>query len=231
MRTRGTRGIPSPMLGLLAACEGWPALDHLSRDDTGGAPPEGVLVPEPPPLSWSEAGPRDDADDDTPGAAPVEILPDGMAFRVSGQLAGSGWDPSAVAARPACEGVASAFPTEPTGNYAADVDWRVFEVLEAGALCARFAPAGDDVRADLLAFDLDACGNPSRAWTDPSGWVVGFAPAGAVNTWATRVSPGRFAMVAAAYAPDEPALAVPYDWDVAALAAGTSPDRCEDVAW
>ncbi len=219
------------MLGLMLACEGWPALSDLQRDDTGGAPPAGVRVVEPPPLSWSESGPRADADDDTPGVAPLEVLPPGMAFRVSGVLAGTGWDPAGVAARAWCGGVASGFPTEPTGDYLGDVDWRRFEVLEPGALCARIAPAAEDVRVDLVAFDLDACGNAGEPWTDPAGWVVGFAPAGAVNSWATRVVPGQFAVVAAAYHPDDPSLEVAYDWDVVALASGTSPSRCEDVAW
>lgn len=219
------------MIALLAACDGWPALDGLSRDDTGGAPPPGVVLTEPPELSWSESGPRDDTVDDSPLFASVEILPPGMAFRLAGKLRGAGWDPAAVPEREACAGVPSAFPTEPVGDYIGDADWRVFEVQASGALCAHIEPSSAEARVDLIAFDLDSCGLAAEAWTTREDLVMGFAPSTAVNDWATLVEPGRFAMVAVAFAPSDDALEIPYAWTVAALAVGEEPERCGDVEW
>ncbi len=219
------------MIALLAACDGWPALDGLARDDTGGAPPEGVELTDPPELSWSESGPRDDETDDSALVAPVEILPPGQAFTLAGKLRGAGWDPAAVPTRAACAGVPSAFPTEPSGDYLGDADWRVIEVQASGALCAHLEPSTTEARVDLMAFDLDSCGLPARAWTTRDDLVMGFAPSTAVNDWATLVEPSRFAMVAVAYAPDDTTLEIPYAWTVAALAVGEEPERCGDIEW
>lgn len=218
------------MILVLAACAEWPRFEHLEREDTGGSPPAGVQIAENPIRIWTDIRPRAESEDDSPTSAPVEDLAVNQGIRLVGRIAGSGWAADGVSARPECAGVPAAFPTEPTGEYLGDVDWRLIEVGSPGVLCSSLAAAAPEFRVDVLAFELDACGLPAKAFTGLGDLVVGFSPSTATNQWGIRLdAPGRYALVGAAWAPNAPDDAAAYSWGVALLPSDSELLDCEGV--
>lgn len=218
------------MLLAIAACAEWPRFENVVRDDTGGAPPRGVPVVQSPIHVWSDVGPRSEAEDDEPTSPPVEDLVELQGIRLAGRIVGSGWDPSAVAARPECTGVPGAFPTEATGDYLGDVDWRLVEIATPGVLCSSLASAAPEFRVDVLAFDLDECGLPDWPFTGLGQSIIGFAPSTAINRWGIRIDqPGRYGLVAAAWSPNQPSAAAAYSWGIALLPSDAELLDCEGV--
>jgi hypothetical protein len=213
------RRVPAtaPLLALaLAACAEWPRFAHLP--ESGDAHPAGEDVTEAD-VTWTELGARDDADDDDPRALPAELhesLAVGAGNVLRGRATGSGWDFDAVPERPADCGVPSGFPTEATGDYLGDADWRVVVVTEPGALCSDFAYSDGETSADVLLFPLDACGVPGEPARDEAGLVVGFGDEDARNAWAVEIpEAGTYGVVAAAWSPDDPERALRYLWGLA----------------
>lgn len=223
--------LPACVLALLAGCAEWPRHAHLP-DEEGGLPAgtEPDLTPD---VAWEHLSARGDGEDDAPRDAPVEALAEGAGNVVHGLATGSGWDFEGVAERPADCGAASGFPSEASGAYLGDVDWRVVDVPAAGVLCSSFLYLDGVTRPDVLVYELDACGVPGAALRDAEGLVIGFGGEEGENRWSLLVEgPRRLALPAVGWAPDDPEASLRYLWGLSLLAA---PDdgatvRCPSVA-
>lgn len=225
-------GVAAPALSLLAlaACAGWPRYAHLP-DDTGGVPAgsDPVVASA---VTWTHLGARADLADDEPADAPVESLVAGAGNVLHGLAAGSGWDFDAAAERPADCGTPSGFPSEAAGDYAGDVDWRVVDLAEPGVLCSSFFHQDGVTRADVLVYELDACGVPGAPLRDADGNVLGFGAESPHNAWSLAIeAPRRLALPAAAWAPDAPDASLRYLWGLALvpLPGGGASVRCPSV--
>lgn len=209
-------GVAAPALPLLAlaACADWPRFAHLP-DDAGGVP-AGSEVDVASAVTWTHVGARGDNLDDAPLDAPAESLEAGAGIVVHGLAAGSGWDFDADAERPDDCGAPSGFPSEEAGDYAGDVDWRVVDLAEPGVLCSSLLHLDGVTRADVLVYELDACGVPGEPLRDADGHVLGFGAEAPHNAWSLAIeAPRRLALPAAAWAPDAPDAALRYLWGLA----------------
>jgi hypothetical protein len=223
-------------LVLLAACGGWPRFSHLP-EETGTARRAGGDTGEATPtdFDWTVEGPRDENNDNEPeDVGEAELLSLGAGVLVHGRSLGSGWDFTDVPVRQTCGDLVSGFPPDDVGSYKGDVDWRVVRLAADGTFCTSLAYHDDDVRGDMLGYDLISCTAdgtllPSGPWTDDTqGIPLGFAPAGPAHTWSASLAAGsEFALVVSAFSPDDTTRTLVYDWGVALVGPG---QVCPEVA-
>lgn len=206
------------LAAIVPACAEWPRFSNLPPD-TGEAVAPGDEVQVITDFAWEEREPVSEPDDDRPALAELEPVSLGSGILRRGKANGSGWDFDARADRPECDGIASGFPSEATGDYLGDIDWRRIEIAGAGVLCSSFAYKAEDARPDVLLYSLDACGNPGEPVAAAPGHPLGFAGSTNRSDWATDIdSPVTMGVVASAWAPDAPTRELTYNWGLALVA-------------
>jgi hypothetical protein len=211
----------SPFVLALTACATWPRYEHLPVDSGDQV----AIGQDSAGVEWTALGDQDDeGSDDDPRGVAAESLPLAHGNYVVADLAGTGWLADAVAARPADCGSPSGFPPDATGDYAADVDWRLVN-LDPGVLCSVFAFDGAGGASDVLVYTLDACDLPLEVARLPSGDPLGADVSSGPNVWTYPVlEPVRVGVVAASRAPDAPDTLATYRWGLALMPAPETGD-------
>ncbi len=154
-----------------------------------------------------------------PGSSLGAVLP-GQGILAAGELAGAGWDDAATP-EPivglACGSTGTRAPI--VGDYRYDADVFGITLPEGGRLCASAGVADAETGIDLLLFELDTCGVPTRLVADDGGAPLGFGRAGPSVRWAADLEAGgTFAVLIASYAPDAEAARLPYSLGLSVLA-------------
>lgn len=215
----------APLLLLaLCACADWPRYANLPDDPTAGRLVAGTEVGGPIEVAWTDLSASEEPGDDDPRELPSLALEDGEGSLLVSSLVGTGWNYTDTSPRVEDCGHVSAFPTSDHGYYLGDVDWRVIEAPVGSTLCSGFYADTGGSQVDVVPFHVDECGLPTEPIRDPGSTgesgVVGFGVNGAANTWSIEVDgDGRYALVAAGWAPDDAARVVDYHWGVAVLSA------------
>jgi hypothetical protein len=196
----------------IAACAEWPRAQHLGN---GGRPLPSTVDPATLfDVAWSDlvaVEPDDLAG--LPGAA-EGALALGAGLVVTGELAGIGYDLSAVSDAPSAPGCGTASPRSPVeGDYTGDVDHVVVDADE-GTLCVHVAlDAATDVAFDALLRRLDDCGLPGPA-VEARGEVLGMDGVGGSADWHHFASAGRYAIQLAGWDPADDGRFVPWTMHV-----------------
>ncbi len=204
------------MFWAVVGCAGWPLWSAMPEDS--------ALVPvgEPPPggaVDWVEQASSEP--DGWPSEVATHQLPEGTGLLFRGALEGAGWDPAAAPATVAgCEGDRRRNAAA-SGDYTADTDMIVVDVAAAGPLCAAVSVGGSAYGWDLLVFPVDDCDAPEDALV-VDGAVIGADLGGEAGGWQVDVAPGRYAVLLAAYAPDDPSVVIDWAIGVSAPAAGSA---------
>jgi hypothetical protein len=210
------------VLTLLAGgCGEWPRYKHLpATEEThpSTTDPRTLIA-----LTWVS---MDESEgNDSPVIAQQTSLPLGTAFAIAGALEGTGWYDLAeqtVISDPECGSATGTRTPLSEGDYIGDVDFYVFEVAEPGLLCARAVLGASTFGWDLLVFPVDACDVPGPAVVDGSS-AVGLDLGGPSGGWGLAVAPGRYALLLAAYSPNDADATLAYDLGVALVPDGDGP--------
>ncbi len=105
---------------------------------------------------------------------------------------------------------------EDDGDYTGDVDVQVLQLAEEGTLCVNMA-TDSDVIFDVLLFPLDGCDLPGQPLNAASGYPLGIDSQNGTGHWEQELSPGTYAVQAAAWRPDDEARLVPYEITLALM--------------
>jgi hypothetical protein len=192
-------------------CAGWPRHANLPVQDENlvlaGTDPRTLFNP-----TWTDVAEAED--NDVPALAQRASLQLSVGTVWTGRLDGTGWWDDAVPEPIEGEDCGSTGVRSPMpGDYIGDVDFYAFTVAEAGQLCAR-ALAGDETFGwDMALFPIDECGVPGPAI------AAGDAPLGVdlggSTGWGTVVEPGDYAVLFAAYFPNDLEATLDYQLGVA----------------
>lgn len=211
--------LPVSVLLLIVGCEGWPVYAHLP-EDTVERVEVGAVGPGEDTVTWIHLdAPLEDGSDDDPRGLAAEDLAIATGNYVAGRITGSGWDPTQTEVErwEECGDVAQ-FPPFDNGNYLGDADWRVIDVQAAGTLCSFLKFTQPGPQADVLVYPVNSCNLPTQPLVYGTGEPVGYNVAGQVNTWSyPLLAPTRLALVAAAWAPNDPTAEWNYNWGIALL--------------
>jgi hypothetical protein len=217
----------SPLFLLLPACQGWPTYANLPVD-SGTIVRYDALPGDAASVTWTQLpSPDEDGTDDDPRGMSAEGLSEGRGNYFAGRLAGSGWDPTQtdVERWEECGDVAQ-FPPYDNGMYLGDWDWRVVDIESTGTFCSWFKFNQPGGQADVLVYAVNACNLPTTPYLYESGDPVGYNVAGQLNTWSYPIeSPTRVAVVAAAWAPNDPSASWVYEWGLSLLTAAEDGDE------
>ena len=204
----------------VAGCSNWPLHGNLPQDDATllpvGDDPRDLYD-----IEWVAA--EELPDNDTP----VGLEHHGVTFQAArhytGQLDGAGWwdDAQSVVLDGGC---GSSWDRSPlgAGDYTGDVDYVVVDVEAPGTLCGRLLVDPADYGWDLLLQPLDSCDVPSELVMGDDGQALGLGLGGPVGEWRAEVEAGPYAILAAAYYPNDAEAVVSYELGVA-LIEGSSP--------
>ena len=207
----------------IAGCANWPLHGNLPEDPANllpvGEDPRGLYE-----LQWVHA--EEASDNDSPvGLEHHEVTLD-TARHYTGRLDGAGWWDDA---EPAVldGGCGSTWDRSPlgTGDYIGDVDFTIVNVAAAGTLCGRLLLDPPDYGWDLLLHPVDSCDVPSE-FVVSGGEPVGLGLGGAVGDWSAPVQPGPYALLVAAYYPNDDAAEVDYELGVALVEAADGAALC-----
>ncbi len=211
----------------LAACAEWPRFENLPPAPDTGALPAGTDPGSTVDISWS--GPLDATENGADNGLPIDdqvrLGPD-EGVLLQGSFQGMGWTDTPSEATGSCGPLA--FPLTADGNYLGDVDWVGVDAQVDGFLCATLEVDAIGVQLDLLAFDLNPCGEPDSVRADDAGSPYGYDAVGPVVEWALPVRGGdQLGVALAPFWPQD--LSLEADWTLALsiVQAGVCPDPPE----
>lgn len=195
----------------LTACAEWPRANHLppavEAVPAGTDPRDAVVV------SWTS---REEVEPRSQPTGPADLgFGPGEGVIVTGALDGIGWNDEAVpelivGADCGSEATRALVP----GDYVGDADIVVVSLPARARLCLGLRAASESEGLDAVAWSLDACGVPVEAVSADA--PLGLTGSGPLVEWSAEVDAGVYAVLVAAYYPNDDGRSVPYRLAVSA---------------